>query len=102
MNITGKIKAIGEVKTFAKGFLKRDIIVTTDDKYPQHIKFEIVKEDAQLFNHKLGDIVDVHFNVKGNEWKGNYYVSLQAWKITAKRLDIVNEVVNSNEEELPF
>jgi len=30
---------------------------------------------------KKGDRVKVSFNIRGNEYKGRYYVNLQAWKI---------------------
>ena len=102
MNITGKIKVIGTPQTFSKGFIKREFVITTDDKYPQDIKFEVTKEDATNFTHKIGDVVDVHFNVRGNEWKGNYYVNLQAWKIESKGAGATIEVKVKVDEELPF
>ena len=38
MEILGKIKLIGEVKTFGdNGFRKRELVVTTEEQYPQHI-----------------------------------------------------------------
>ena len=38
MEITGKIKFIYETKTFGnKGFKKRELVLTTEDEYPQHI-----------------------------------------------------------------
>ena len=31
----------------------------------------------------MGSDVEATFNIKGNEYKGNYYVNLQAWKLQA-------------------
>ena len=38
MELLGKIKVIGEVKTYGeKGFRKRELVLTTEEQYPQHI-----------------------------------------------------------------
>ena len=38
MEVIGKVKIIGDVQTFgANGFQKRELVVTTDDQYPQMI-----------------------------------------------------------------
>jgi len=38
MEIEGKVKLVGETKTFGtNGFRKRELVVTTDEQYPQHI-----------------------------------------------------------------
>ena len=81
--ITGKIKVIGDTQTFASGFQKREIVVTTaEDKYPQDIKFDFVKDGCdRLEAFGIGDTVKIAFNVRGNEYNGKYYVSLQGWKI---------------------
>ena len=39
---------IGEVQSFPSGFTKREFVVTTAaDKYPQDLKFEIVKDEPK-------------------------------------------------------
>ena len=44
MEITGKIKWIDEVKTYgSNGFRKREIVITTQEQYPQNIIIEFVK-----------------------------------------------------------
>ena len=41
MELLGKIKVIGEVKTYGeKGFRKRELVLTTEEQYPQHILIE--------------------------------------------------------------
>lgn len=39
-------------------------------------------ENFEKYN-KVGQEVEVSFNIKVNEWKGKYYTSLQAWKVMA-------------------
>ena len=81
--LTGTVKVILDEQTFASGFNKREFVVTDEaDKYPQDIKFEAVKDKVELVNAlKVGDKVNVTFDLRGNEYSGKYYVSLAAWKI---------------------
>ena len=68
--------------TFDSGFTKREFVVTSDERYPQDIKFECVKERVSLLdNVSEGDEVTVSFDLRGNEYKERYYVNLVAWKI---------------------
>jgi hypothetical protein len=81
----GKIKMIGEVQSFASGFTKREFVVTTaNDKYPQDIKFDVVKDKcAMLDSFNTGDEVQVNFDIRGREYNGKYYVDLSCWKLQA-------------------
>lgn len=80
---SGKIKMVGEVQTFPSGFVKREFVVTTAaDKFPQDLKFEVVKDKcAMLDSFKLGDDVQVNFDIRGNEYNGKYFVNLSCWKV---------------------
>lgn len=82
---SGKIKMIGEVQSFASGFTKREFVVTTAaDKYPQDIKFDVVKDKcAMLDSFKPGDEVQVNFDIRGREYNGKYFVDLSCWKLQA-------------------
>ena len=80
--ITGTLKVVFEEQTFGSGFSKREFVITTLDEYPQDLKFELVKEKcASIDKFSVDDHITVHFNVRGNEWKGKYYVNLQAWRL---------------------
>lgn len=82
MDLEGSIKMIMDTQTFDSGFQKKEFVVTTKEQYPQDVKFELVKERVDLLApYKSGDQIKVHFNVRGNEFKGKYYVNLQAWRI---------------------
>ena len=74
---------IGEVQSFASGFTKREFVVTTaNDKYPQDLKFEVVKDKcAMLDGFKTGQEVQVNFDIRGNEYNGKYFVNLSCWKL---------------------
>ena len=80
--LTGKVKTVMEVQTFSSGFTKREFVVTTDEQYPQDIKFELIKEKTSLIDsYKENEPIKVSFNVRGNEYNGKYYVNLQAWRL---------------------
>lgn len=83
---TGKIKLISEIQNFPSGFSKREFVVTTSDsKYPQDLKFEVVKDKcAVLDDFKEDQEVQVNFDIRGNEYNGKYYVNLSCWKISGK------------------
>lgn len=82
--IAGTIKKVFEEQTFGSGFNKREFVLTiASGRFPQDIKFECVKDKVALVaNLKPGDKVKVSFDLRGREWKENYYVNLNAWKIT--------------------
>ena len=81
--IEGTIKVIMDVMTFGSGFTKREFVITSgDDRYPQDIKMEFVKDKVALLERfRPGQRVKVGFEIRGNENNGKYYVSLSAWRI---------------------
>ena len=83
MTLSGKLYMIADVQSFPSGFTKREFVIETESQYPQLVKFEFTKDKtAKLDGCKVGDKYTVSFNIRGNENKGRYFVSLQAWKIT--------------------
>ena len=88
MEVIGKIKIIGDVQTFrANGFQKRELVVTTDDQYPQMIMIEFVQDKCDLLNnYSVGQDVKVSINLRGREWinpqgEAKYFNSIQGWRI---------------------
>ncbi|MBT8036106.1 MAG: DUF3127 domain-containing protein [Verrucomicrobiae bacterium] len=82
---TGKIKVIFDTQTFPSGFTKREFVITVgDDNYPQDLKFEMIKDKCTwLDKFQTDQSVTVSFDIRGNEFKGKYYVNLNCWKILA-------------------
>lgn len=83
LQLTGTVKAIFDTTTHgANNFTKREFVITTNEQYPQDVKFELVKDKCGLIDRfAVGQSVTVGFNIRSNEYGGKYYVSLQAWKI---------------------
>ena len=88
MEIQGKIKMVGNTETFgSNGFRKRELIVTTEEQYPQHILIEFAQDKCDLLNNfRVGQSVKVGINLRGREWvnpqgEAKYFNSIQGWKI---------------------
>ena len=88
MEVIGKIKVIGEVQEFgSQGFKKRELVVTTDDQYPQMIMIEFNQDKTDMLNNfEIGTDVKVSINLRGREWinpqgEAKYFNSVQGWKI---------------------
>ena len=85
---TGTVKKVGDPQTFASGFLKRELIVTSEEeRYPQSLAFEFAKERADLLDGvQESDRVTVRFDISSREWTSpdgtvKYFTSLRAWKL---------------------
>ena len=79
---------IDETKTFgSNGFRKREIVVTTDEQYPQHILIEFTQDKCDLLSsYKQGEAVKVSINLRGREWvnpqgETKFFNSIQGWRI---------------------
>lgn len=100
--ISGKVKVIEQKQTFASGFEKQEFVITTEEQYPQDIKFELVKDKISLLNDvNVGEMVSVSFNVRGNEYNGKYYVNLQAWRLQKGGGSTSKSAVESGASSMP-
>lgn len=88
MEITGKIKLIGDEQTFgASGFRKRELVVTTSEQYPQMLMVEFVQDKCDMLNnYQVGQDVKIAINLRGREWinpegVARYFNSIQGWRI---------------------
>ena len=88
MEVQGRIKMIDETKTYGNnGFRKREVVVTTEEQYPQHILIEFVQDKCDLLNSfSAGQMVKVSINLRGREWvnpqgETKYFNSIQGWRV---------------------
>ena len=88
MEVQGKIKMVGDTQTFGNnGFRKREVVVTTEEQYPQHIMVEFVQDKCDLLNNfTAGQAVKISINLRGREWvnpqgETKYFNSIQGWRI---------------------
>ncbi len=88
MEVTGKIKLINDEQTFgASGFRKREVVITTNEQYPQMLMVEFVQDKCDLLNnYNVGQDVKIAINLRGREWVNpegvaKYFNSIQGWRI---------------------
>lgn len=90
MKVTGKVHFIGQTKVISDKYQNRDLVLMTDDKYPQTIPFQLSQDKVYLANDlALGDVVEVSINIRGREWKSpqgeiRYFATLEIWSIDLK------------------
>lgn len=97
---SGKSKA-------GKEWSKLTFVGETEEEYNNLYAFELFgKEKVENFGkfNKVGDLVNVEFNVSTREWEGKYFTGLQAWRIDkAQDNQGADDVSNHDmEEDLPF
>ena len=110
MKVTGKITKVLDTQkgTSASGkeWQKLSFILETTEDYNNLYCFEVFgdeKVEQFLKYNKVGQEVDVSFNVQTNEYKGKYYTSLQSWKIfKAEAGEATPEVAQEEADDLPF
>ena len=88
MEVVGIIKVLGATQEIgAKGFKKREVVITTVEDYPQMLSIEFTQDKVDLLNEFMeGSSVTISINLRGREWinpqgEAKYFNSLQGWKI---------------------
>ena len=111
MEVQGKIKVIGETQSIgSNGFRKRELVVTTEEEYPQHIMLEFVQDKTDLLNKfQVGQQVKVGINLRGREWTNpqgevKYFNAIQGWRIESvlTPFETVAQSVSEQSDDLPF
>lgn len=87
MEFKGNVKHIGQTEQVSEKFKKRDLVVTIEGQYPQHITVQATQDKVVMFDNLLpGDSVTCYINLRGREWvdaKGvaKYFNTLECWKL---------------------
>ncbi|MFU7501800.1 MAG: DUF3127 domain-containing protein [Candidatus Karelsulcia muelleri] len=90
LEIKGLVKKIFDVQYLKNGFKKREILLLTEEQYPQKLIIEFIKEKVKLLDPiGIGDRIKVFINLKGRKWISSngtekYFNSIQGWKIENK------------------
>jgi hypothetical protein len=102
LTMKGAIKLINPIKVISDKFSVREFVITTADKYPQEVIFQTVNDKMDVIApYGQGQEVTVSFNVRGREYNGKYYNTLDAWKVQGEATSPVNEPMPMD-DDLPF
>ena len=124
MEVLGKIKVLGDIKTYGdNGFRKREVVLTTQEQYPQHLLIEFIQDRCELLDSfNVGENVKISINLRGREWENpegeiKYFNSIHGWRIETDEFvekDIIpppndspgfeekSDEENEVEDDLPF
>ena len=88
MEIQGRVKQIFPSQTMGQnGFEKRDLVIVTEEQYPQTIIIQFTQQRCDLLDSlQVGQVVKVYINIKGREWRSpygeiKYFNTIEGWKI---------------------
>jgi hypothetical protein len=113
MDITGKVKVIGNTIKVSDNFEKRDLVITTDEQYPQTILIQFSNDRTDLIDKlSIGQTVTISTNLRGREWTNpqgeiKYFNSLDGWRVQTDNKvgdTPLKPVANETEveDDLPF
>ena len=105
-----EIIKIGELKEFDSGFRIVEFVVKTEGEYPQEVQFQCTsdKADNLIQYNKVGNRVDISFNLRGRAWTNpqgetKYFNSLDAWRVFKAEDNTSSEAtVVEEDNSLPF
>ena len=127
MELQGKVVTIFPKNQISEKFAKREIVIETEDQYPQKIIIQFVQDKCELLDsYMTGEEVKIGVNINGREWTSptgevKYFNTIQGWFIDhinkegfdskkyaeneANKVfehDITNQMAEDQENDLPF
>ena len=106
MEIQGRIKQIFPSQIIGQnGFEKRDLVITTEENYPQTIIIQFTQQRCDLLDSlQVGQNVKVYINIRGREWINpqgeiKYFNTIEGWKIEA--IQITNVANQQQAQQAP-
>lgn len=87
MEVVGKVKVVNPEIQVSASFKKRELVVTTDEQFPQHILINFTQDKCDLLSaYQPGQLVKVSINLRGREWinpegQARYFNDIQGWRI---------------------
>lgn len=107
--IAGKIVKFLPVEKGVSGagkeWQKQSFVIDTGDQYNPEVCFSMFgDEKVEKLNqyNKVGDEVEVSFNLSSREFNGKYYHNLDAWRLDKIGADTASGAAATEEDDLPF
>ena len=116
MKVTGKIHFVGALRTVSEKFKSKDVVLLTDEKFPQYITIQFTQDKTELISqNNIGEQVEVSINLKGREWKSptgeiKYFNTIEGWQINAAQNFDAQKfadkeptiIIDDSDNDLPF
>lgn len=112
MKVTGKIHNVGALRVVSEKFKSKDVVILTEDKYPQFITVQFTQDKTELITeNNIGEQVEISINLRGREWKSptgeiKYFNTIEGWQINAMETAAVLKetpiMVDDSNDDLPF
>lgn len=93
LEVKGKLIEKYDTQQVSDKFKKREFVLELEEMiggnlYTNYAKFQLVQNKCDILNpFNIGQLVKVHFNIKGNRWtkdnKTSYVTNLDVWKVEA-------------------
>jgi len=116
-SITGRVKLINERNKITDKFTKREIVIVTNDKFPQEVMIEAHQDNCDMLDEiNVGSNVTINYNLRGREWVNpqgvsKYFNTVVLWSIKVNQEDravpyqiptVPQNVVEDDSDDLPF
>ena len=111
LSIKGSLIQKNEIENIenkeGKKWIKQTFLIDTGADYNSKICFQLFGEEKVriLDNYKLGDNIEVFFNISSREYNNRYYHNIDAWKINhvEEPTNTTESISEDNESNnLPF
>lgn len=95
----GVIEEKGDVSIITDRFSKRDFVISQTEtskngkEYVNYIRFQLINDNCDLIdNIKVGESVEVSFDVKGRKWEKEgelvkYFINCDAWDVKSTQTE---------------
>ena len=119
LSLKGEITKIAKLETgtskAGKEWKKLGFVITTEGEYPKDVYFTVFGEEKTtnfMTYNRVGQVVEVFFNINAREFNNKWYTDLGAWKVVSEKITdsttpVTNETASANgfhkvTEDLPF
>ena len=111
--IQGKIHKVFPSENKSGSFQAREFVIEVESgQYSQFVKFQLTQERCDLIDsYSEGEEIQVHFDLRGREWDGKYFINLNAWRLNrpsstektdSPKPDVQDEVLVASDTEKNF
>lgn len=87
MDLNGKIiQLLGTQTGQGKNgpWKKQEFILETGDAYPKKVCIAVWGDKIDMSQFRIGDPVQVSFDVESREYNGKWYTDVKAWKVVGQ------------------